>query len=206
MANISFPTFTGKVGEDAADFLDNLNIACVISGRDDNVSLLQIFPLLMKVETKSWYNALPQPTKEEWELLRAAFMRRFGEGNSSEKLWQLLTELKQRSLFEYATYESRFVDLWERWVASLQEGGVAPDFLKKDRFIAGLWAPLKEKVRGRFPATYEVAVEVARLKNKKLCFQARGAEKEKIGGSRAPLVTPTPTPIQKSTPQEEEED
>ena len=40
MANISFPTFTGKVGEDAADFLDNLKIACVISGRDDNVSLL----------------------------------------------------------------------------------------------------------------------------------------------------------------------
>ena len=53
MANISFPTFTGKVGEEAVDFLDNLEIACVISGRDDNVSLLRIFPLLMKVEAKS---------------------------------------------------------------------------------------------------------------------------------------------------------
>ena len=82
MVNISFPNFTDKVDEDAADFLDNLKIACVISRRDDNVSLLRIFSLLMKVEAKSWYNALPQPTKEEWELLRAAFMRRFGEGNS----------------------------------------------------------------------------------------------------------------------------
>ena len=83
---------------------------------------------------------------------------------------------------------------------------MAPDFLKKDRFIAGLWAPLKEKVRGRFPVTYEVAVEVARLKNKKLCFQARGAEKEEVGGSQAPLATSIPMPIQRSTPQEEEED
>ena len=94
MANISFPTFTGKVGEDATDFLDNLEIACVISWRDDNISLLRIFPLLMKVEAKSWYDALPQPTKEEWELLRAAFMRRFGEGTSLEKLWQLLTRIE----------------------------------------------------------------------------------------------------------------
>ena len=45
---------------------------------------------------------------------------------------------------------------------------VAPDFLKKERFMAGLWPSLSEKVRGRFPADYEEAVGVACLKDKKL--------------------------------------
>ena len=35
-------------------------------------------------------------------------------------------------------YKSKFVDLWHKWVVSLGEGEVAPNFLKKDRFIAGL--------------------------------------------------------------------
>ncbi|MCO5557441.1 hypothetical protein L7F22_011005 [Adiantum nelumboides] len=171
MANASFPVFTGKQGEDAADFLDNFEIACVVSGRDDDASRERIFPLLMKMEARSWYNALPQAIKGEWPLLRARFEQRFGRGVTSEHLWQLLTNLKQDGLHEYASYESKFVDLWGRWVASLRQGDVALDFLKKDRFIAGLWPPLKEKVRGRFPETYDLAVEVACLKDKKLRLQ-----------------------------------
>ncbi|MCO5599143.1 hypothetical protein L7F22_053243 [Adiantum nelumboides] len=171
MANASFPVFTGKQGEDAADFLDNLEIACVVSGRDDDTLRERIFPLLMKMEARSWYNALPQAIKGEWPLLQARFEQRFGRGVTSKHLWQLLTNLKQDGLHEYASYESKFVDLWGRWVASLRQGDVALDFLKKDRFIAGLWPPLKEKVRGRFPETYDLAVEVACLKDKKLRLQ-----------------------------------
>ena len=136
MATISFPTFSGEKGEERiTDFLDDLEIACVVSNKDDDASRLRIFPLLMKVEAKSWFNALPQATKQNWDLLRVAFVRRFGGGETSEKLWQKLRELKQGGLLEYATYESKFVDLWERWVASLGEGEGAPDFLKKDRFL-----------------------------------------------------------------------
>ncbi|MCO5567942.1 hypothetical protein L7F22_021638 [Adiantum nelumboides] len=97
---------------------------------------------------------------------------------TSKKLWSLLSELKRESLYDYATYESNFVDLWERWVASLREGEGALDFLKKDRFIAGLWSPLKEKVKGRFPATCEFALEVTRLKDKKLRMQAQAIKRE----------------------------
>ena len=53
----------------------------------------------------------------------------------------------------------------------LRPGEVAPDFLKKERFMAGLWPSLSEKVRGRFPADYEEAIGVARLKDKKLRLQ-----------------------------------
>ncbi|MCO5575776.1 hypothetical protein L7F22_029581 [Adiantum nelumboides] len=88
------------------------------------------------------------------------------------------SKLKQESLFDYATYESKFVDLWERWVASLREGEGAPYFLKKGRFIAGLWSPLKDKVKGTFSATYEFALEVTRLKDKKLRIQAQAVKRE----------------------------
>ena len=53
---------------------------------------------------------------------------------------------------------------------------VAPDFLKKERYMAGLWPSLSEKVRGRFPADYEEAVGVARLKDKKLCLQTQSMQ------------------------------
>ena len=39
-------------------------IACVIMGRDNDTLWLHIFPLLMKVEARSWYNALLQATKK----------------------------------------------------------------------------------------------------------------------------------------------
>ena len=48
---------------------------------------------------------------------------------------------------------------------------VALDFLKKEWFMAGLLPLLSEKVKGRFLANYEEAIEVAHLKDKKLCLQ-----------------------------------
>ena len=71
---------------------------------------------------------------------------------------------------DYAAYKSKFVDLWGWWIALLRPGEVAPDFLKKERFMAGWWPSLSEKVRGRFPADYEEAIGVVRLKDKKLCL------------------------------------
>ena len=53
-------------------------------------------------------------------------------------------------------------------IASLGEGQGASDFLKKDKFMLGLYEPLWEKVRGKFLASYEAVVEIARQKKKKL--------------------------------------
>ena len=36
MANMLFPTFIGRQGKDAIEFLDNFEISCVISGRDND--------------------------------------------------------------------------------------------------------------------------------------------------------------------------
>ena len=66
------------------------------------------------------------------------------------------------SLEGLSRYETKFVELWGLWITSLGEGQGALDFLKKDKFMLGLCEPLREKVRGKFPASYEEAVEIAR--------------------------------------------
>ena len=58
--------------------------------------------------------------------------------------------------------------LWTEWEASLNEGERAPNFLQKERFLAGLNTLLQEKVRAKFPemlrclALSELALMVGR--------------------------------------------
>ncbi|MCO5560332.1 hypothetical protein L7F22_013944 [Adiantum nelumboides] len=95
MANMAFPTFHGRSDEDAAtDFMDNLEVACVVFGRDDDVSHLRLFPSLLKAEARTWFNALLPAVKADWGGLRMAFMQRFGAQETYEKLWENLCELR----------------------------------------------------------------------------------------------------------------
>ncbi|MCO5591858.1 hypothetical protein L7F22_045851 [Adiantum nelumboides] len=166
---MSFPTFNGAASEDAQEFLDNLEITCLVTGRDDDATRLRMFPLLMKAEAKVWFNTLLPANRGDWAGLRVLFLAKFGGGGeTSESLWGKVCELRQGSLFEYNVYELQFVELWERWVASLRLGEAAPDFLKKDRFVAGLCPPLREKMKGRFPVTWMDAKDIARLKERKI--------------------------------------
>ncbi|MCO5575580.1 hypothetical protein L7F22_029382 [Adiantum nelumboides] len=90
---MSFPTFNGAAGEDAQEFLDNLEIACLVTRHDDDATRIVLF------------------------------LAKFGGGGeTSEGLWGKVCELRQGSLFEYNVYEVQFVELWERWVASLRLG------------------------------------------------------------------------------------
>ncbi|MCO5558222.1 hypothetical protein L7F22_011801 [Adiantum nelumboides] len=62
----------------------------------------------------------------------------------------------------------QFMDLWDKWIATLALGEKPPNFLKRDRFVACLCPPLKDKVKARLPVTFEEAREVARVKERKL--------------------------------------
>ena len=55
--------------------------------------------------------------------------------------------------------------LWAEWKASLDEGERAPNFLQKERFLAGLNPLLQEKVRGKFPETFDEVRQWARAKD-----------------------------------------
>ncbi|MCO5603880.1 hypothetical protein L7F22_058034 [Adiantum nelumboides] len=186
---MSFSTFNGAAGEDAQEFLDNLEIACLVTGRDDDATRLRVFPLLMKAEAKAWFNTLLPANRGDWAELRVLFLAKFGGGGeTSESLWDKVCELRQDSMFEYNVYELQFVELWERWVASLRLGEAARDFLKKDRFVAGLCPPLREKVKGRFSVTWMDARDIARLKERKIRYQLqqRDTDQEEEGMASVP--------------------
>ena len=132
----SFPVFLGKHNKNAREFLDTLEMAHLISRRDDEGIKLRAFPLVLKEEARAWYDAAPTNLKVNWEALTQAFSVRFGNRDTPNEMWQLL--LQHLSLSAFAEYESRFQELWTRWERSLGEGQAAPALFKKERFVAGL--------------------------------------------------------------------
>lgn len=50
--------------------------------------------------------------------------------------------------------------------------------------MVGLYGPLQDKVRGKFPSTFEEALDFAHMKSKKLCFQQLSLAK----GEATPIV------------------
>ncbi|MCO5589410.1 hypothetical protein L7F22_043377 [Adiantum nelumboides] len=75
-----------------------------------------------------------------------AFMQRFVASENFEKLWEKLCELRLVSVFKYGEYELQFMDLWDKWVATLAIEEREPNFLKRDCFMTSLCPPLKDKV------------------------------------------------------------
>ncbi|MCO5561160.1 hypothetical protein L7F22_014781 [Adiantum nelumboides] len=149
---------------------------------------------LHKAEAKAWFNTLLPANRGDWAGLRVLFLTKFGGGGeTSESLWGKVCELRQGSLSEYNVYEVQFVQLWEQWVASLRLGKAAPDFLKKDHFVAGLWPPLREKVKGRFPVTWVDDRDIAHLKERKIRYQLQQREADQEEEGVAP-VPPTNAP------------
>ena len=66
----------------------------------------------------------------------------------------------------------------------MPQGEGAPDFLKKEKFLAGgLSSRLQEKVKGKFPEDFEEAMQWARLKDQKLQFQTRVMRRETLPSS-----------------------
>ena len=66
---INFPIFCGRPQENANEFLDNLEMAHLISGRDAIYVKLHAFPLVVREESHTWYAALPQIVRENWDAL-----------------------------------------------------------------------------------------------------------------------------------------
>ena len=65
-------------------------------------------------------------------------MLKYGGENNPEELWQKLSSLWKVALDSYQAYETQFLILWAQWELSLLEGEGAPNFLKKEKFLAGL--------------------------------------------------------------------
>ena len=92
---MAFASFHGRERENASTFLDDLQMAFLVSGRDEDVVKLKAFPLVLREEAKSWFSGLPPEKKGSWEVLKDAFIAKFGAGNNPEELWRRLSSLRQ---------------------------------------------------------------------------------------------------------------
>ncbi|MCO5562015.1 hypothetical protein L7F22_015641 [Adiantum nelumboides] len=195
---MAFPNFFGKQYESASNFLDDLEMAFLVSGRDEEEVKLRAFPLVLKDSAKNWFQNLEPGKKTNWETLKETFLSKYGGLDNPEHLWHRISSLHQATSRTYLTYESQFLRLWAEWEASLAEGERAPNFLKKEKFLAGLFPDLQEKVKGKFPETFEEALQIARVKDRKLEYQAHTSRVEHPQGptmadERLPPA-PTTTP------------
>ncbi|MCO5571669.1 hypothetical protein L7F22_025416 [Adiantum nelumboides] len=195
---MAFSNFFGKQYESASNFLDDLEMAFLVSGRDEEEVKLRAFPLVLKDSAKNWFQNLEPGRKTNWETLKETFLSKYGGLDNPEHLWHRISSLHQATSRTYLTYESQFLRLWAEWEASLAEGERAPNFLKKEKFLAGLFPDLQEKVKGKFPETFEEALQIARVKDQKLEYQAHTLRVEHPQGptmadERLPLA-PTTTP------------
>ena len=55
---MAFPNFYGRENENASNFLDDLEMAFLVSGRDEDAVKLRAFPLVMRDEAKVWFQGL----------------------------------------------------------------------------------------------------------------------------------------------------
>ncbi|MCO5549168.1 hypothetical protein L7F22_002635 [Adiantum nelumboides] len=195
---MAFPNFFGKQYESASNFLDDLEMAFLVSGRDEEEVKFRTFPLVLKDSAKHWFQNLEPGRKTNWETMKETFLSKYGGLDNPEHLWHRISSLHQATSRTYLTYESQFLRLWAEWEASLAEGERAPNFLKKEKFLAGLFPDLQEKVKGKFPETFEEALQIARVKDRKLEYQAHTSRVEHPQGptmadERLPPA-PTTTP------------
>ena len=55
---MAFPNFHGREKENASDFLDDLEMAFLVSGRDEDAVKLRAFSLVLREEDKNWFAGL----------------------------------------------------------------------------------------------------------------------------------------------------
>ena len=82
----TFPSFHGKNYENASYFLDNLEMAFLASGRDEDEVKLRAFPLVMRDEAKVWFQGLTVKEKANGATLKDSFLMRYVIDNTPDKL------------------------------------------------------------------------------------------------------------------------
>ena len=67
---MTFPSFHGKNYENASYFLNDLEMAFLALGQDEDEVKLRDFPLVMRDEAKVWFQGLTAKEKANWPHLR----------------------------------------------------------------------------------------------------------------------------------------
>ena len=79
---MTFPSFHGKNYENANYFLDDLEMAFLALGQDEDEVKLRAFPLVMRDEAKVWFQGLTAEEKANWATLKDSFLMRYVTDNT----------------------------------------------------------------------------------------------------------------------------
>ena len=177
MAAPCFPIFHGREDEDTGDFLEALELAHIFSGMNSDKEKLKIFPLRLRENARSWYESQPSNVQRNLNALQQAFSLRFGKKDALEDVWERLQQLQQRTVSDYYLYEAKFLDILSQLDSMCAGSHRMPDMLIKEAFINGTFHSLQHKVRSNFPNTFEDALQIARIKHRKLMYSLGMVEK-----------------------------
>ncbi|MCO5586464.1 hypothetical protein L7F22_040404 [Adiantum nelumboides] len=149
----------------------------------------------MAVSFPTFYGHHDENARDFMDSLEMAHLMA-GHDQEEVKLWAFPLVLKGEARVWYdalapsskATWPTLYGAFLNKWAASLQGQGGAPNFLKRDKFVEGMFPTLKEKVEAKFPQTFEEAQEIATVKFKKLLYQERKSncvkEREEVNVSQ----------------------
>lgn len=62
---MAYPTFHGRTGEDAQEFLDGIEMAFLMNRQHQDEIKLRAFPLVLKEVAQTWYKALSADVKAD---------------------------------------------------------------------------------------------------------------------------------------------
>ena len=130
----------------------------------------------MRGEARAWYNSISKLVKEDWSLLKKSFLERYVPKESMQDLLEALQWLRQEDLQSYVFYEEAFLHLLSRLEISQEAGERLPDFVVKEYFVNGLCKDLQVKVLCEIPNTFCEAIQIARLRYKRLIYKTYGIE------------------------------
>ena len=90
---LAFPNFYGRKHKNASYFLDNLEMALLAFGQDEEEVKLRAFPLVLKDEAKTWFQGLLAARKGYWDPIKETFLAKYVADNSRDKLWENFIQL-----------------------------------------------------------------------------------------------------------------
>ena len=146
--------FTGTAADNILDWLENFDRIAAHSVWNDQKQL-QVIPVYLKDTALNFYRSLPEQTKTDINLLKAALRDRY---HTQDRLYDMcvkLHELRQGSSLE--TYINDFDTLTRHLEL--------PEQQKIHYFIFGLKRKLKQALLIRQPQRYDDAVTIAKRKH-----------------------------------------
>ena len=145
---------TGTTADNILDWIKNFDRIAAHNVWNDQKQL-QVIPVYLKDAALNFYRSLPEQTKTDINLLKAALRDRY---HTQDRLYDMRAKL--RELRQGSSLETYINDL-----NTLARHLELPEQQKIDYFIFGLKSKLKQALLIRQPQTYDDAVTFAKRKH-----------------------------------------